>query len=204
MKVRVWLVIAVIAALATLGILAGSNEVKKLSANGVVGKSGDVQLIVDYDAARLRGGEKFIPLKIWLGSTAPKPIYADRGSFTLKDPSGKAQPLAGTDEVLKGYGPNLIGSDYGYYANLSDYGSTSFLSCTEVERVAFFANPGGNPKILYDTVELPRQTYCWTLLYFANPAGKAAGPYTLIYDDPKSKTHIEVPFTVPWQEHKKK
>lgn len=203
MKTRFWLLMGAIVLLATLGAVAGSNEVKKISANAMVGKIGDVQLIVDYDAARLRGGEKFIPIKIWLGSRANKPIYADRTSFTLTDPAGKVQPLPGPQEVVEQYGSNLISSDYGYYKNLPDYASSSFLSCTFIARVAFFANPSGSPKVLYDHVELPRQTFCDALLYFANPGGRAPGEYKLTYDDPKSKTHIEVPFTVPWMEAKK-
>jgi hypothetical protein len=203
MKTRFVLLIVALAALATLGIVAGSNEVKKLSTYGWAARSGDVSLIADCDAARLRGGEKYIPVLIWLGHDGKGTIYADRTSFTLTDPKGAKYTLPSAEEVRSGYGPNLIGSDYDYYGK-TDYGDTRYVACAEIHKVAFFPNPSGAPGILYDKVELPSRTFCMTLLYFPNPAGAVPGEYKLTYDDSKSKTHMEVPFTVPWQESKKK
>ena len=182
-----------------LGLWAAGNSVNKLSTYGFVGRSGDTSLIVDMDVARYRGGEKYIPLLIWLGHTESKTLHADRGTFTLTDPKGDKIPLASNQEVTKDYGPTLISSDYAYIRRMPDYGSMVYLANQPIRNVAFFPNPSGAPRILYDHVELPNRTFFWTLLYFANPAGKDGGQYTLTFHDPKSNTLIEVPFTIPWQ-----
>ncbi len=189
---------------ALLGALAvglwAAGGVSKLSTYGYVGRSGDVSLVVDMDAARFRGAEKYIPLLIWLGHTERKALHAERGSFTLKDPAGQVHALATAQEVTTSYGPTLVTNDYRYTREQQqDYGSMVFLACQQIERVAFFPNPSGVPGVLYDHVELPNRTYFHALLYFANPGGKAPGDYTLVYDDPSSKTHIEIPFPIPWQ-----
>ncbi len=190
--------VAVAIGLATVLVLAAPTVVKKLSAYGYVGRSGDATLVVDMDLARLRGKERLIPLQVWLGHTGAKTLYVNRKSFTLKDPEGVTHPLASVKEAAKLYGSSLVGNDYGYYSRLTDYASMLYLSCVYIPGVAFFANPSGRPDILYDKVELPRRTFVKALLYFKNPAGKAKGKYTLIYNDPKSGTKIEIPFSIPW------
>ena len=202
MKMRTWLLIAAVAALATVGILAAAANVKKLSTYGWAVRADDASLIADCDADRLRGGEKYIPVLVWLGHDGKGVLHADRTTFTLTDPKGTKQNLPSPEEVRSGYGPNLLASDYEYYAK-TDYGGSRYVGCTQIPRVAFFPNPSGRSGILYDQVELPSRTYFRTLLYFPNPAGKAQGEYTLTYIDPKSNSHMEVPFTVSWQEAKK-
>lgn len=202
MKTRTGFLVAALAALATVGLLAGAAEVKKLSTFGWAVRSGDASLIADCDAARLRGGEKYIPVLVWLGHDGKGTIHADRTSFTLTDPKGVKLALPPAEEVQKGYGPNLIGSDYGYYAK-TDYGGSRYVNCVQIPKVAFFPNPAGRPGILYDHVELPSRTYFRALLYFPNPSGKAAGEYKLTFSDPKADLTMEVPFTVSWQEAKK-
>lgn len=184
-------------ALLTLAALAAGTA-KKLSAYGFVADHGDAAMVVDVDMARWRGQEKYIPLGVVLGHTEAKTLYADRGSFTLTDPTGQKHALPDSEAVLKGYGPNLLSTDYGVYRRLDDYASMRFLSCRLIPGVAFFPNPAGMPGVLYDHVELPLRTYFKALLYFPNPGGKEKGIYTLTYDDPKSGTHIEVPFEIPW------
>jgi hypothetical protein len=181
-----------------LGAMAAGTAVKKLSAYGYKGQSGDSILVVDADVARYRGAEKFIPLVIVLGHTERKSLHADRTSFTLTDPAGAKSSLPAPEEVAKGYSASLISTDYTMIRNLPDYASMVYLACQYVPRVAFFPDPAGSPRVLYDHVELPNRTYCSTLLYFPNPAGKAQGNYTLSYDDPKSGTHVEVPFPIEW------
>jgi hypothetical protein len=189
---------AVLGAVA-VGLWAAGTRVSKLSAYGYIGRSGDATLVVDMDAARFRGQEKYIPLLVWLGQNEPKTLHADRSSFSLKDPDGQVHALATPQEVTASYGPAQIANDYRYVRQQQqDYASMVFLDSRPLRNVAFFPNPAGRPGILYDRVELPNRTYFRTLLYFSNPAGKAKGDYTLIYDDPVSKTHIEVPFTIPW------
>lgn len=190
--------------LVTLGlsVLWAAGDVKKLSTYSYIGRSGDVGLVVDMDLARYRSGEKYIPLLTWLGHTENKTLYADRGSFTLTDPKGVKQPMATPDEVLKTYGPSLISNDYGYEDRLADHASMVYLACQPIPKVAFFPNPTGRPKVLYDHVELPNRTFFRALVYFPNPAGRDSGTYTFTYDDPKSKTRIEIPFTIPWEKGK--
>lgn len=179
-----------------------AGNVKKLSTYGYVGRSGDVSLVVDMDLARYRGGEKYIPLLVWLGHTENKRLYATRTSFTLTDPKGVKQLMATPDEVLKSYGPTLVSSDYTYMGRLPDYGSMVYLACQTIPQVAFFPNPSGKPKVLYDQVELPNRTMFKAVVYFTNAVGQDAGTYTFTYDDPKSQTHIDVPFTIPWEKGK--
>ena len=204
MRKLVLLTFVTVVAISALGLLAagGAVEVKKLSAYGYAGRLGDVDLIVDYDVARLRGGEKFVPLLVWLGHSEKKVLHANRGSFTLTDPKGTKLVLPDVNEVRKEYGTNLMGNDWEYIRQIT-YGKDRFLACTKLQQVAFFPNPSGQPGVLYDQVELPNRTFFKTLLYFPNPAGKAGGNYTLTYDDQKSGTHIEVPFSIPWMESKK-
>ncbi|MEW6757274.1 MAG: hypothetical protein AB1347_03550 [Acidobacteriota bacterium] len=185
------------AAFAT-ALLAAGPSVSKVSTYGFAGRSGDATLLVDMDAARYRGGEKYIPLLIYLGHTERKTLHAHRTTFTLTDPSGVKHPLPAPEVVTEGYGPNLLSNDYTYLGRLPDYGSMLFLANVQIPKVAFFANPSGPPRILYDKVELPNRTFFIALLYFPNPQGKASGTYTLTYDDPESGTRIEVPFTIPW------
>jgi hypothetical protein len=188
----------VLAAAAAIGAWAASGAATKLSAYGYVARSGDCALVVDMDAARYRGGEKYIPLLVYLGHTERKTLHAGRGSFTLTDPSGARHALATPEEILSGYGPNLLSNDYTYIGRLPDYASMLFLAHVQIPKVAFFPNPSGEPRILYDKVELPNRTFFMALLYFPNPAGKAQGDYTLTYDDPESGTRISVPFSIPW------
>jgi hypothetical protein len=194
---KVVILIGGLALVAWSALAAGTA--KKLSAYGFVADQGDAALIVDVDMARWRGFEKVIPLGVVLGHTEAKTLHADRGSFTLTDPQGQKHPMASPEVVLKEYGPNLLSGDYAYYRRLDDYASMRFLSCHLIHGVAFFANPSGNPKVLYDHVELPNRTFFKALLYFPNPGGELAGTYTLSYDDPASGTHIDLPFVIPWK-----
>jgi|YelNatPaOPRAMG01_1025707.scaffolds.fasta_scaffold04273_11 hypothetical protein len=199
-RAKLWFA-ALAMGLLAVGALAAKENVKKLSTYGYVGRQGGVSLVVDMDVARYRGGKQYIPLLIWLGSTENKTLHAERGSFTLVDPKGNSHPLATTEAVTQNYGPALVSNDYAYLRTMPDYARMIYLSCQPIRHVAFFPNPAGRPGVLYDHVELPNHTFFWTLLYFANPAGKDPGKYTFIYDDPGSKTHIEIPFTIPWSKN---
>ncbi len=189
----------VVLGLAAVVAVAAATQVKKLSTYGWKGESGGAIMVVDTDVARYRGGEKYIPLVVFLGHTENKTLHADRGSFTLTDPAGVRHALPTSEALLKGYTANMVTADYSMIRTLQNYGSMVYLACQYIPRVAFFPNPSGQPGVLYDHVQLPNRTYFTTLLYFPNPAGKASGNYTLTYDDPKSGTHIEVPFPIEWQ-----
>ncbi len=184
--------------LVAMAVYAGENASSRLSAYGYVGRTKNAAMIVDVDAARNRGAQKYIPLEVWLGHTENRTLHVNRDSFTLTDPSGKVHHLASPKAVLKGYGPTLIGADYRYIRSNPDYGGMLFLSCVPIPGVAFYANPDGWPGILYDHVELPNRTFLRTLLYFRNPDGMSTGTYTLTFHDAKSGTTIKIPFHIPW------
>jgi hypothetical protein len=193
---------ALIAALvlAALVVLAEGTKVNRLSTYGYKGETGDyVYLVVDHDIARYRGNDKYLPLWIFLGHNERKTLRADRGSFTLTDPTGTKQAMPQADQVIRFYPAAMVTADYSMLRTLQDYASSVYSGYVYIPRVAYFPNPAGNPKVLYDHVEIPNRAYFSALIYFPNPAGKAAGNYTLTYDDPKSGTHIEVPFPIEWQ-----
>jgi hypothetical protein len=195
-----WIVLAAVFGCLTLGFLAAQSKVAKLSAYGFAVQKGDSTVIVDMDLARYRGNEKFIPLQVVVGNTGAQTLHMTRSTFTLTDPAGHKHPVATVQEITKGYGPSMVSNDYSYYRHsaLGDYWSSRFQICQFIPKVAFYANSSGGPRITYDQVELPRNTYTKTMLYFANPDGKAKGTYTLTYDDPKSGTVISIPFSIPW------
>jgi hypothetical protein len=197
-----WLAMALVMALVVAALAAWPEGTKlnRLSTYGYKGETGNyVYLVVDHDIARYRGDDKYIPLWIFLGHNERKTLYAERGSFTLTDPAGAKHAMPPPEEVSKLYPAAMVSADYSMLAALQDYASMAYTGFTYISRVAFFPNPAGNPKVLYDKVEIPNRTYFSTLLYFPNPAGKAPGNYTLTYDDPKSGVHLEVPFPIEWR-----
>jgi hypothetical protein len=197
-----FLSVALVAALilTALVALAEGSKVNKLSTYGYKGETGNyVYLVVDHDIARYRGGEKFLPLLIFLGHNERKTLYADRGCFTLTDPTGAKHAMPSAEEVTTTYPAAMVTADYTMLRTLQDYASSVYMGYVYIPKVAYFPNPAGSPGVLYDHVEVPNRTYFSALVYFPNPAGKATGSYTLTYDDPKSGTHIEVPFPIEWQ-----
>jgi hypothetical protein len=196
-----WLAIALVTTLVVMGLaaLAEGTKTNRLSTYGYKGEAGSyVYLVVDHDIARYRGNDKYIPLWIFLGHDERKTLYAERGSFTLTDPSGAKLAMPSSEEVSKLYPAAMVSADYSMLATLQDYASMAYTGFIYISRVAFFPNPAGNPKVLYDHVQIPNRAYFSALVYFPNPAGKASGNYTLTYDDPKSGVHMEVPFPIEW------
>lgn len=178
-------------------------KVKDLSSFAMVAQTGDVSLIADGEAARLRGDMKYIPLRIYLGIQGKGTIYAERSFFTLTDPKGNKHPMASVEEVTKDYGPTVMSNDYQYFRKQAAISYRAhFNACRRAERVAFFPNPVG-PRVLYDQVELAPYTYFSAIIYFAN-AEPMEGTYTLAWSDPKSDTSLEVPFTIKWEKEKPK
>src|SRR5512142_3146608 len=92
--------LVVVLVVTALAVLAEGTKVNKLSTYGYKGETGNyVYLVVDHDIARYRGGEKYIPLWIFLGHDERKTLEAGRGSFTLTDPAGAKHAVASTEEV---------------------------------------------------------------------------------------------------------
>lgn len=178
--------------------LAAIPPVKKLSATGFVGRSGDTTVIVDTGLALQVEKEKYLPLVVWLGHTERGSQKATRESFSLLAPTGETLAMAAISEVTSEYGPNRISGDYSRLrmnAVHFEYAEMYFLNCRPVRNVAYFPNPSGIG-VKYDHVELPRFSWFRALMYFPVPAGKAHGDYIFRYADAKGGVTVEVPFTL--------
>lgn len=81
--------------------------------------------------------------------------------------------------------------DYGYVI-------MRFNSWRMVSAPVFFANPDGQPSVLHERGQVQLRTYTCAFLYFANPAGRDPGVYTLTFADPGHGVEVSVPFTVNW------
>jgi hypothetical protein len=198
-------ILMILVCVLALGQKATQEEVKikELSSFAIVAQRGDVSLIADGEAARLRGDMKYIPLRVYLGLQGKGKIYAERSFFTLTDPKGNKHPMASVEEVTREYGPTVMSNDYQYFRKQAAISyNAHFNACRKAEKVAFFPNPAG-PRILYDQVELPAYAYFSAIMYFANP-GPLEGTYTLAWSDPKTNTSLEVPFTIKWEKEKAK
>lgn len=195
-----WLAAGILA-LSVAALALEPGVVKKLSAYGFAAEKDGVTLIADVDATHNRGGEKYIPLRVWLGKESKGAVEITRGSFTLTDPKGVSHPVAGVEEIRKDYGPNLISSDFDYdhkVVQSGDYVSQHFNSFHFVSAPVFFSNPSGAPGTLHERGEVQFRTFTSTFLYFANPAGRDPGTYKLTFTDPKTGLSLDVTFTVPW------
>lgn len=199
-KMAVWLGAGFLLLAAALGA-AEPGKVTKLTAFLFSAEKGGVTLMADVDATRLRGGEKYIPMRVWLGKDNKGTIDISRGSFTLTDPKGASHPVASVDEVRTGYGPNLIAGDYQYDHRVVQSGeqvSDHFHSYNFVSAPVYFANPSGGPSVLHENAQVQMRTYTGTFLYFANPAGRDSGTYTLTFKDPGHDVEVSVSFTIDW------
>lgn len=172
----------------------------QMSAYGFGVTRGGVTVIVDAGAGHIRVGEKYLPLRVFIAKEDKGNLDVDRTSFTLTDPKGQAHPVATVEEVRREYGPNLIAGDYRYDHHQGDYGYVrlKFSACRFVSPPVFFANPDGPPSVLFERGYVSLNTYTGTFLYFANPAGRDTGVYTLTFTDVGRKVEISVPFTVNW------
>jgi len=178
-----------------------SGVVKRLSAYGYAVEKDGLTLIADVDATHNRGGEKYIPMRVWLGKESKGVVEITRGSFTLTDPKGVSHPVASVEEVRKDYGPNLISADFQYdhrVAKSAGYVSNHFNALRFVSPPVYFANPSGDPSTLHERGEVDNWTFTSTFLYFANPEGRDPGTYKLTFTDAKSGVSVDVTFTIPW------
>ncbi len=177
-------------------------SVQKLTANLFSVDKDGLTLMADVSVTRLRGGEKYIPMRVWLGKETKGTVYITRASFTVTDPKGVSHPVASVEELRRDYGPNLISADYKFDHRVVESGdqvSSHFADAFNfVTAPVFFANPSGFPSTLRENGEIQLRTYTGTFLYFANPAGKDPGEYKLTFTDPKSGVSLEVPVTIPW------
>lgn len=174
-----------------------SQNTNKLSLFGYKGETNSIKLIVDTEIARLRKSESYLPFLIYFGHSEKATIKVSRGSFVLVNPDGKSVQLPSFEEVLKGYGANLISSDYNYLNQMNDYASFNFLSCKKISKVSFFPNPSSG-NVIYDNIEMPNRSYFRTLLYFPNSSEKKDGTYTLVFEDKENKIKVETPFEIKW------
>lgn len=199
MSRRKLLLAAALVALAGCLALAAAPP-KKLSATGFVGRTGEITVIADTDLASHAGEAPYLPLIVWVGHQESRPIKAVRDSFVLVDPNGQKHQLAGLSEVRKAYGSNLLSADRSRLraqAEHYQYAEMEFDYARPIPRVTFFPDLASS-EVMYDEVELPRDTYFRTLLYFSNPGGRPTGLFTLVFTDSLSGQTVEVPLTFTW------
>ncbi len=166
------------------------------------GVSGDVRVVVDVKAARHRGGEKYIPLMVYVGTNGSKSLRLTLGSFSLREPDGAVSPAATQAQIQdkKAYGYFKVADDYTFLWNNLDRGPVrmAYNGLAYQTGSCFFPNVGGVPYLVRDFVDLIPYSFTRVLLYFANPLGKTKGVYILTYRDPKTGTEVQVPFRIQW------
>jgi len=166
------------------------------------GLSQDVRVVVDVNAARHRGGEKFIPLMVYVGSWGAKALRIDARSFSLTSPGGALSLSATRDQVQDrtAYGYFKVADDYTFLWNNLDRGPIrmAFNGLGYMAGTCFFPNVGGFPSLVRDDVDLIPNAFTRALLYFPNPAGKSEGVYILTYRDPRNDVEVQVPLRIAW------
>jgi hypothetical protein len=166
------------------------------------GLSQDVRVVVDAQAARHRGGEKFIPLMVYVGSWGAKVLRIEARSFSLRAPGGAVSSLAPRDQIQDraAYGYFKVADDYTFLRNNLDRGPVrmAFNGLGFMTGTCFFPNVGGAPALIRDDVDLIPYAFTRALLYYPNPEGKANGIYILTYQDARNGVEVQVPFRIEW------
>jgi hypothetical protein len=194
------------AALAALSLLfltalaAGAQET--VAPFCYTGLSQDVRVVVDVNAARHRGGEKFIPLMVYVGCSGAKGLHLDPKAFSLREPDGAVSPVASREQIQdkKAYGYFKVADDYSFLWNNLDRGPVrmAFNGLGYMTGTCFFPNVGGVPSLVRDEVDLIPYAFTRVLLYFANPVGKSTDIYILTYKDPRTAIEVQVPLRIQW------
>lgn len=167
------------------------------------GVSGDVRVVVDVNAARNRGGEKYIPLMVYVGTNGSKSLRLTLGSFSLREPDGAVSPAATQAQIQDktAYGYFKVADDYTFLWNNLDRGPVrmAYNGLAYQTGSCFFPNVSGVPYLVRDFVDLIPYSFTRVLLYFANPLGKSKDIYVLTFKDPKTGTEVQVPFRIQWE-----
>lgn len=196
----VLLAVSLMAGLCAATLLWGAGNVSPF---GFGADQMGVKVVVDTESARYHAKDKYIPLVFWIGSWENITLNLDRTSFNLKDPAGVSHPLANVAEIKdkKNYGDFKVADDYTFIQKTSDVGPirSAYTGLALQGDTCFFVNIAGRPGIIRDQVQVKPRAFTLALLYFANPAGKAAGTYVLTVKDTKGGFSVDVPFTIDWK-----
>lgn len=196
-------ILGAVAVLVPLILAAQAGAAKKVSPFGFMVENDGIRLVVDTQTACYQGKKPYIPMVIFIGSYGAKTIQLTRAAFTLADPSGKVNLMAdlATIKDKKNYGDFSVADDYTFIKRTIEAGPNvqSFNGLSFQQGTCFFPNVAGMPAMIRDDVELRPNGWTMALLYFANPAGKDKGTYTLTYTDPATKGVVAVPFTIQWK-----
>ncbi len=186
-----------------MALAAQGGAAKSVSPFGFMMENAGIRVVVDAEATRYQGKSKYIPLVVFVGSSGAQTITLNRGAFTLTDPSGAVHPLATQAEISdkKNYGSFNVANDYTFVHKTINAGPDvqSYNGLGFQDDTCFFPNVSGRPSLVRDNVQVRPNAFTAALLYFANPAGKAAGIYKLTYTDPATKTVVVVPFVIKWK-----
>lgn len=137
--------------------------------------------------------EAFVPLQIAVGVRGRGPKLVVRAeSFELVDRDGNRYPMPSYEELLAA-GNLLERVEIARAQNPIVIGQ-QFANSLPIE-ASFFPAPGTN--IVLPRVELPRETYFQTLIYFPQPAGGLEGVLTLRFQAEGLPEPIDVRVMVP-------
>jgi hypothetical protein len=205
MRTGLWVLVTVIvhAALLAPASVAQAGGAERVSEFAFKMETGSVGIVVDTEAASFKSQEKYIPLVVLVGARGTDTLNVNRASFALTDPAGRFHPLATAAEIedKRNYGSPKVAEDYACIAKTLKTGTARavFAGLAFQEGTCFFVNASGIPGVLRDKVQLRPDSFTWVLLYFANPAGRAAGTYRLTFTDSTSAITVSVPFEIRWK-----
>jgi hypothetical protein len=164
----------------------------KLSTHAWMEDGSIATLIVDTLATRDRGGEAFIPLEVVFANNGLRMITLSRESFTLVDSQGKRYPAAGPRELIEGYA--LLDQDQ-RIQELEGIVANRFAT---YQRYESNLSPNvGEPRIVRETVPVPKAGWIHDMLYFPAPPGGVMGQrFELFVGAPELENPIFVKFEV--------
>ena len=150
-----------------------------------------VTFLVSTRSARYRNDRAYLPFQVALLNKGLKSLTLTRESFTLVDAGGKRYPLAGRDELVKGYGNTDIDRRFG---EIDVILRNKFA---RYDRVPSNFSPGFDAGIAVDHVSIPRFSYILDFLYFPRPEGRLEGAtLELDLNAPELPDPVYVRFTV--------
>jgi hypothetical protein len=151
-----------------------------------------IVLVKTLEAAIFEG-EPYVPLQVAVGVRGKGPsLIVQAESFELIDRDGNRYPMPSYEEVLAA--GNLLERVEVAVAQNPIVIGKQFANSYEVA-ASFFPAPG--TRIVYPRVELTRESYFVTLIYFPQPAGGLEGVLTVRFRAEGLPEPIDVRVKVP-------
>lgn len=190
---------------AMLVVACGTQEVEtdlpagldqKYSAYAYKAENRESALIVDYEVARLRKGERYFPLDVMIANKKLPAMTVTRDSLILIDSTGKFYNMATIDEIQDDYKKLLADSNLKYSTFESEQQALTSFSYFERQRSNFFPLQAGGARVTERVILRPRG-YIDDRLYFPMPdTGVDRQKLTLRLVAAELEEPIEVVFTV--------